>query len=337
MSHYFESGYTVREPAWHGLATVLDDYPGSWAEARRYAGLDWEPLIVPSYRFDGINAENEVTHSPGDGIVGDYVQDHGYNRVIRSDTGATLAHAKDTYHLITHADMGEIIEAVLDQPNVKYETAGVLEEGRAVWCLAYLDEPIELPGDEAVTLPYLTILNRHDGFAACRLQATAVRVVCANTFRAAELEGDRTGAYYAFRHTTGWRQRIQDARDAIQGARKEMHRYIDLAKELLGITVTPQQTERFIVEFIPAPPEALISDRVAANIEKAREAVRGILASKTTEGVAHTGYGLVQAAGEYLDHVRGYRNRETYLNRTLIKPEPLKHRAVSLVRAITAG
>jgi hypothetical protein len=46
---------------------------------------------------------------------------------------------------------------------------------------------------------------------------------------------------------------------------------------------------------------------------------------------------LVQAAGEYLDHVRRAHSWETRLNRTLIRPEPLKHRALALVREITAA
>ena len=45
-------------------------------------------------------------------------------------------------------------------------------------------------------------------------------------------------------------------------------------------------------------------------------------------------YGLMQAAGEYLDHVRTARSWETRLNRTLIRPEPLKHRALSLIREL---
>jgi Domain of unknown function (DUF932) len=45
------------------------------------------------------------------------------------------------------------------------------------------------PGDDSPTLPHLAITNRHDDTAACALCATAVRIVCANTFRAAELEG----------------------------------------------------------------------------------------------------------------------------------------------------
>jgi len=70
---------------------------------------------------------------------------------------------KDSYTVIDHREMGEIVEAVLTQPSVKWETAGVIGGGRAVWCLAFLDEPITLPGDDSLTLPYLAITNRHDG------------------------------------------------------------------------------------------------------------------------------------------------------------------------------
>ena len=38
----------------------------------------------------------------------------------------------------------------------------------------------------------LGITNWHDGTGACALRATAVRIVCANAFRVAELEGERT-------------------------------------------------------------------------------------------------------------------------------------------------
>jgi phage/plasmid-like protein (TIGR03299 family) len=233
--------------------------------------------------------------------------------------------------------MGEIVEAVLAQPNVKWETAGVLDGGRSVWCLALLDEPVELPGDDSPTLPYLAITNRHDGTAACALRATAVRIVCANTFRAAELEGERTGATFSFIHKASWRNRIEEARQAVTGARTEMRRYIELADELLAITVTPRQRELFVTEFIPMPPQGLVTDRVARNVDEARNALRLLFQSTTNEQIAGAAYGLGQAAGEYLDHVRTARSWETRLNRTLMRPEPLKHRALSLVREITTA
>lgn len=320
-----ESMFSVREVPWHREGVVLDDYPGSWAEARKLAGLDWDPITVPVYDVVGVEPD-------GHPII---KAEQGWRKIVRSDTHATLSIKQDSYVLIDHQEMGEIVEAVLAQPNVKWETAGVLDGGRKVWTLALLDEPIQLPGDPSLTLPYLALTNHHDGTGSAALRATTVRIVCANTFGAAELEGERTGTVFAFRHSKKWRDRIAEAREAVSGARREFAAYRQLAEELLGVPVTDQQRELFVREFIPAPPASLVTDRVMANIEQARQAVRNILASKTTEGVAHTGFGLVQAAGEYLDHVRKAKTWESKLNRSLIRPEPLKARALTLVREIT--
>ncbi|MGW4805036.1 DUF932 domain-containing protein [Kitasatospora sp. NPDC004272] len=163
-----------------------------------------------------------------------------------------------------------------------------------------LNEPIQLPGDDSLTLPFLAVTNRFGLAGGCTLRATAVRIVCGNTFRAAELEGERTGTAYSFIHKRNWREHLEEAREAIIGARREFKEYEELATELLGIHVTAKQRELFLREFIPMPPEGLVTDRVARNVDEARKAVRDILASPTTAPIAESAYGLVQAAGEYL-------------------------------------
>jgi len=320
-----ESMFSVRQMPWHREGQILQDYPGDWNTARKLAGLDWDPITASIYA---------ATSTDGDSGIPVLEPIEGWKAITRSDTGAILSVNRDTYTLIDHGEMGEIVEAVLAQPNVRWETAGVLDEGRSVWCLALLDEPVELPGDNTLTLPYLAITNRHDGTAACALRATAIRIVCANTFRAAELEGERTGATFSFIHRSSWRTRIEEARQAVTGARTEIERYTELARELLAIPITARQRELFITEFIPMPPAGLITDRVARNVEEVRKAVRSLFDSTTTEHVAGTAYGLLQASGEYLDYVRTARSWETRLNRTLIRPEPLKHRALTLIREV---
>ena len=321
-----ESMFSVREMPWHREGIVTSEYPGSWDKARQLAGLDWEPLTEPVYALTGVTGEGQPRYEPIE----------GWQRITRSDSDATLWINRDSYTVIDHHEMGEIVEAVLSLPNVKWETAGVLDGGRAVWCLAMLDEPIVLPGDDTVTLPYMAMTNRHGVPGACTLRGTAVRIVCANTFRAAELEGDRTGTTFSFVHKKNWRDRIEDAREAVTGVRREMADYVKLARQLLDIRISPRERELFVTEFIPMPPEGLVTDRVVRNVEDARTALRSILASPTTEAVADTGYGLVQAAGEYLDHVRRSRSWETKLGRTLMRPEPLKAKALTLVRDIAA-
>lgn len=317
--------FSVREMPWHREGNILADYPGSWAKAREQAGLLWDPVAEPVYQLDGIDDQGQPV----------YKAIAGWNRIAHSGTNATLSINQDSYKLIDNGAMGEIVEAVLAQAKVKWETAGSLEGGRSVWTLAMLDEPIQLPGDDSATYPYLAITNRHTGTAAAKLRATMVRIVCANTFRAAELEGDRTGATFAFTHRGNWRDRIDQAREAVTGARKEIAEYRRLSEELLGIPITDGQRKLFVEQFIPAPPTGLTTDRVVRNIEAARKSLTDLFDSPTTAGIAHTGYGLVQAAGEYLDHVRRANTWETRLGRTLIRPEPLKARALSLVREIT--
>src|SRR5262249_52779334 len=146
-----ESMFSVRQMPWHREGIVLDDYPGSWDQARKLAGLDWDPIATDVYALTDLAADGSPCYEPID----------GWKCIARSDNGQVLPLNRDTYTLISHSEMGEIVEAVLAQANVKWETAGVLDSGRAVWCLALLDEPVSLPGDHSLTLPYLAITNRH--------------------------------------------------------------------------------------------------------------------------------------------------------------------------------
>lgn len=324
MSAYFESGFSVREPMWHGMGEVHADYPQDWKEAREWAGLTWEPEAWPVYGREH-------------GSTGDYVEMPDYRRIVRNDTGATLAVRTDGYEVIDHNAMGEIVEALLEVPNVKYETAGSIHGGKKVWALAYLDEPITIPGDNSITLPYLALTNHHDGTGGCKATSTTVKVVCANTFAAAESEGERNSTLFTFRHSAKWRDRIEEARKTIKGVRDDLARYAETAEQLLQVRVTPEQKELFITQFIPAPPETLISDRVMTNVEQARQVVRTILASPTSDGIGDSAWGLVQAAGEYLDHYRTYRTQDSYFRRTLLRTEPLKSKAVKLAVAAAAS
>jgi phage/plasmid-like protein (TIGR03299 family) len=319
-----EAMFSVREMPWHREGVVLEEYPENWDDVRRLAGLDWDPQVEPVFSLEGVDEDGTPRYAPIE----------GWQRIVRSDTKNTLWINQDSYELIDHDAMGQIVEAVLALKNVKWETGGVLEEGRSVWVLALLDEPIELPGDHTVTLPYMAMTNRHGKPGACTLRATAVRIVCGNTFRASELEGERTGTTFSFKHTKNWRDRIEQAKEAVTGTRREIAEYVEMATSLLGIRVTPAQRELFVAEFIPMPPDGLVTDRVVRNVETARKALRDILASETTAPVAHTAYGLIQGAGEYLDHVRTARTWETKLGRTLLRPEPLKAKALTIVREL---
>ncbi len=105
---------------------------------------------------------------------------------MRSDTEAMLGTVSNTFELIDHAEMGRIIEALCGETNVKFETAGSCKGGAQVWALVYLDEPYTVAGDDSQHLPFLAVLNSHDGTGACKATMCQTRVVCWNTVQAAD-------------------------------------------------------------------------------------------------------------------------------------------------------
>jgi phage/plasmid-like protein (TIGR03299 family) len=348
MSDYFESGYCVRTRSWHGKEDLHEDYPETWDIAREWAGLNWDPIADPIYArhlddpemLDGITALIKRGGTPEELLQlfkGSLQEMPDHQRIYRSDDfGKTLGCTSRKYEPITHGDFGRIMEAVLEVPKVKYDTAGSVEGGKCTWALAYLDEPVALKGrhgkDATLTLPYMALTARHDGMGGVRLQPTSVRVVCANTFRMAELEADAHGSVFTFVHSAGWEERIAEARDAVNGARDDFKAYCAWAQDMLGIKITAKQAETFVQDFIPMMPG--ITDRAAKNVEEARQAVRGILAGETSKGVEGTGYWLVQGAGEWLDHFRATRTDDGVFRRQLLEPNKAKLVAANLVREI---
>lgn len=347
MSAYFDTGFSVRKPSWHGKATVLADYPTDWADARVKAGLTWEPELRPMYQHRAFVDPVTVADFAGAIPLGGFTDaDCTLTRdlilpvpnkklVVRNDTEFVLGDASDSFTLIEHSVMGEILEAVLGIENVKFETAGSIKMGATVWALAYLDEPMTVAGDDTETYPFVALINHHDGSGACKLINTDVRVICWNTTQAAEMQGERSGRQFVFRHTGDVLGRIEEAKAAIAGVRDDAKEWDTFATELFGMSVSDEIFADYLVEFIPDPPADILSERVRGNIERARSVFKSLyLESVTTEAHRGTALGIVDASVEYLDHVRGYRNSDTYLGRTLLRPEPLKAKAVHLIREL---
>ncbi|MGH8792122.1 MAG: DUF932 domain-containing protein [Stackebrandtia sp.] len=329
MSHKWDSGFSVRKPAWHGLANIVDIHPRDWNQARQWAGLEWDVVErrIPEVDWDAEGRPHFVA-----GPDGQVAYDTDAKALTRSDTGKRLAYVSNSYEVISMDDFGMIFDSVLDQAGVKYETAGSLDEGRMVWALAYLDEPVRIGGDPSLTMPYLLLLSRHDGSGAAQLIPTSIRVICANTAKAAELQGEGTGAVYAFRHTRNWRDRVDDARQAVTGARRAFDDYKNLAEDLYGLKITPRQLDWFVEAFMPYPPPGTYTDRVRRNVDAARDKLQLLAYEPTNDSIVGTAYGLLQLGLEYLDHVRPYRSQATHFGRSMIRPEKQKQRLCALAR-----
>lgn len=324
MPAYFNQGFFVREPAWHGLGVVLDDYPGR-DEAMRLAGHD----------FDVVERSVAKSTDTEEGRTWGHIK--GFKALTKSDDPSVVfGVVKDTYTVVQNSVGWDIVDAIIGE-GARYETGLTLHDGAVCSVLAWLNEPIRIPGDDSDILPYLNVAWSHDGSGALTARSTSVRVVCANTQAAAEMQGKRLGTDYTFRHTRNVMDRVNEAKNAIQGLRKNMREYEELAIELASIRVSKTARDIFLERFIPMPEVAVITDRVAKNVDEARASVKAILELGATVPDAHrdTAYGLQLAGVEYLDHIRGTKGdaQKSKYNRSIMRAEPLKAKLISDIHA----
>lgn len=320
--------YSVRVAPWHMGSgtdvTILDSAPERRAERMTFAGHDF--LVQEKDVF--------ARHVSSDGNVS-FRKLPGWKMLTRDDTQDILHVARDSYEVVQNVVGHELYEALSEGAALDDGTGGTVKNGALCYLSARVDEPQTVKGDNSPIFPYVVVTWAHDGSGAIQARRTSVRVVCWNTISASEAEARRSGTNFTFRHTAKVMERIDEAKQVIAGARSETNAFIEMANELADIAVSDELREKFVQDFIPAPVAKVVSDRVLDNIITERAKVRGIFDSPTIpEAHRNTAYGLVTAGVEYLDHLRGYRNAETYLGRTLLRDEALKKALVPLVRKL---
>ena len=312
--------YSVRIAPWHqSLGTnvlILDSNPETREQRIAAANHDW--LVLESPVFDS-----------------EYRQVEGWNMLQRSDTSDVLNITANSYEVVQNVVGHELFEALINGNTLDDGTGGTTRNGRVCYLSARIDEPRHVIGDDSPVYPYVGVLWSHDKSTGIQAFRTTVRMVCYNTIRLAELSSKAAGRNYTFKHTTNVLDRIDECKLVISGARDETIQFIAIANELGLIPISAQQRDQFIQRLIPMPPVTFVSDRVAHNVDEARLAIATLFSGPTIpEQHKDTGYGLLQAGIEYLDHLRGYQNSDTYLGRTLLREEPMKRRLVPIIKDI---
>lgn len=340
MSHEIterDSVFTVRKPAWHGIGTVFEDYP-TREEAQKLVH-PWEPETEPLYRKMISYQETDVAGPDGEPItepVEVYEEVKSAVLNVRSDDLGELGVVSDTYTLVKNTELWDVAEAIQGSGgDVLYETGGSLKGGAKVWVLLRLTEPLVVKGDpHGEVIPYYALQNSHDGLGAFRGQALNTRIVCDNTSLMADIEARARGTEFNFQHTTNVSKRIEEARKALAGWRDSIDRWQQFTEVMIGARITDDQAREFMEEFIPKPPAKLISERVEANIEQARQQWWGILNGQTCQGIERTAHGLVQASIEYHQHYRVASTRATGFSRAYLDRSKLTANAVKLAKEV---
>lgn len=268
---------SLRQPAWHGLGTVIDE-PVSTEEMLRLGHLnDWnvrvEEVPVPDGYYAAKTQYRTIRTSPFDGVTKDI-----------------LGYVKDRYNPFQNEELFSFGDALLD--GGRWETAGSIKAGTRVFGSLALNRSTDI-GDDKVE-NYLLVSTSHDGTASIQASVTPVRVVCANTLAVALSQAKQT---FKIRHTQSMQGRVQQAREALALTDVYLDAWTEQMNTLLAKEVTNAQFEA-LIESIYAPK----SDAKAAEtrFEKRKDVLWDLWIDEANANVYGTGYGAYNALNEEL-------------------------------------
>jgi phage/plasmid-like protein (TIGR03299 family) len=225
---------SLREPAWHGLGTILDSEV-STSEMLKVAHLAGWDVRLDDIDLPGRSHKNFFAVTRTNPFDGD--------RDVLGVVG-------ERYKVLQNEDLFSFADNMLD--GGRWETAGSIKNGTVVFGSLALDREVVLDesgvGDKVNT--YLLVHTSHDGSLAVQASVTPVRVVCQNTLNYA-LSGVKQS--YKVRHTSTVTGKVQAAREALGLANAYLDEFEKEAQALIEKEITPDTFFDIIKAAYPEP------------------------------------------------------------------------------------
>lgn len=280
-----EQIFKLRKPTWKGLGINVAEARSS-EEALTISGLDWHVY------------QQTLTADNGVPIL-------GYKANIRDIDDQLLGVVTDKYQVVQNEEAFAFTDELLGH-GVRYETAGMLQDGRKTWILARLPQRYQMMGDWID--PYLVFYNSHDGSGSIKVALTPIRVTCQNTLNLALRKANRV---WSTKHTGEIHSRMDDARETLFRAEEYMDELNNEMYRLADISFNDKEVDQFIQELIPLPKNA--SAQQEKNTERLWNdlKVRYHKASDLKHLVGN-GYKLINAVSDFATHAEPLRKTESY-------------------------
>jgi phage/plasmid-like protein (TIGR03299 family) len=322
-----------KKPGWHGLGEVIQEGLTGEEAVKRY--LPWEVKVVETSAKVDDKASVPPTKS-----------------TVRSDTGKVLGVVGPSYQVIQNIELGRFADALMGaEAAVTMETCGSLMGGRKVFLLVRVPRAVRVGrrgGD--ITLPYLLLVNAHDGSMAMTVRWTMIRVVCNNTFTLAISGKFGFGSVFSIRHTgdTAWRCCLDRARHVLKIAESGLARYEQWAHELAATRHEPPVIRDYFksvfrAQFGKKPGNAEEADAWKQRRREVIGAWTALLDAKTNriDDIGGTMWAAFNAVTEWTDQTRalkvsiGEGRRDHF--RILGRGDKAKHDAMRLALAFCRG
>lgn len=269
---------------WHGLGTPVQEALTS-EEAIEKAGLNWTVEKKPIFNENGIQIPK-------------------YFRTARSSDNSTLGIVSGRYKIVQNHEAFSFTDELISG-DVRYETAGSLNEGRRVWLLAKLPDKTIL-GDKFDN--YICFTNTHDGTGAVQVCMTPVRVVCNNTLNLALSQATRK---WSTRHIGNLEQKMEEARKALEMAESYMVALDEKAKVFADTKVSEAEVEVMFDSIFPVDQNNDTARKIR-NVEYLKNAFFNCLKAPDIVQYSGTAWGVINAMTDFVDHTSPIRSTESY-------------------------
>jgi phage/plasmid-like protein (TIGR03299 family) len=334
--HEFESGFFVKQPAWHGLGTVLQQ-PPTVQEALKLAGLDWTVRTERLGRMTvpvGLNQETGIVEAAAPTPV--FTPANRW-AVVRESDNTELGTVGPKWRALQNEKALGWFQPIVDAGLATLEAAGSLRAGARVWVLARITGGRDVIVEEAndAVDRFILLAHGHDGALAIRCGLTFVRVVCNNTLQAA-LSGDEL---IRILHGTRAEETLAAAREVITRANGRFDEAAKIYRALAQVkNVGAAQLRAFVEAAFPRPvgpkngggsggdgggntpaPEVdgqETKSRIYDDVARLFESGQGA----QLPGVKGTAWAAYNAMTEWLTHERG-KDAEIRLNNSFFGPE----------------
>lgn len=314
---------SARASAWHRLGTVTPDCMTA-QEALAAARLaDWNVRKLP---LQGIEPTIAALHP---------IAAPDRRMTVRTNpaTGRTdyLGIVSDAYEIIQNEEIADLLNQLVDDSGAHFETAGSLRGGRQVFVTMKLPETMTVAGIAGEVFEnYLAFTTSHDGSTTARIDVTPVRIVCANTQRAAL---EQSMSHAVIRHSKSANRSIAAARETLGLTWKALDRFQAQAERLLDRTCTDERFSKLIEQLWPVEEDA--GTRALRSAADRAAQLQDLFHHAPTQAeVRGTAWGALQAVIEFIDHYAGKKGDQARAASALFGGgNDLKRRALTVLTA----
>jgi phage/plasmid-like protein (TIGR03299 family) len=218
--------FSVQQKAWHGLGTIVTDYPTS-AEAIEFAGLNFEVEKRTIY------TELDESQQP--------IKSHF--ATVRADTNQILGVVGNRYTIVQNREAFTFFDSIVGGGDgIQYETAGALGNGERIFITAKLPHYIKVASDDLIE-QYIFLTTSHDGSGSIQAAFTPVRIVCNNTLTAALRNCSNM---VTIRHTVSAHDELKTAH-RVMGISYQLSQQLEpIFKTMAKTYITDDETRRLI-------------------------------------------------------------------------------------------